>query len=286
MPAAARSPAGAMRLPTSLASRGLALLVVVYAGAHLATRDSAAISSDESSCQAPCQQLVAFGARSSVPTSQQLRASRALLGQALPSPSLAAVAGPTEGSNWLVPGHLIIGTMPTVADAEALLGAGVNTFCSLIGEWDPARYHEREYPAGLARQSRAHREGPLAKVDAVFLHFGIADYDAARPAELEALVIELRRRLLDGEVIYLHCRGGHGRTGTVAIPLLASVFGAPTAAVEAYVNWVTREGRPLDRELIRQGAHVELPETEAQRESARVVSNRLRHLAVAGSQSG
>ena len=275
-----------MRLPTSLASRGLALLVVVYAGAHLATRDSAAISPDERSCQAPCQQLVAFGTRSSAPTSQQLRASRALLGQTLPSPSLAAVAGPTEGSNWLVPGHLIIGTMPTVADAEALLGAGVNTFCSLIGEWDPARYHEREYPAGLARQSRAHREGPLATVDAVFLHFGIADYDAARPAELEALVIELRRRLLDGEVIYLHCRGGHGRTGTVAIPLLASVFGAPTAAVEAYVNWVTREGRPLDRELIRQGAHVELPETEAQRESARVVSGRLRHLAVAGSQSG
>ena len=285
MPAAARSPPGAMRLPTSLASRGLALLVVVYAGAHLATRDSAAISLDERSCQAPCQQLVTFGT-SSVPTSQQLQASRALLGQTLPSPSLAAVAGPTEGSNWLVPGHLIIGTMPTVTDAEALLGAGVSTFCSLIGEWDPARYHEREYPAGLARQSRAHREGPLAKVDAVFLHFGIADYDAARPAELEALVIELRRRLLDGEVIYLHCRGGHGRTGTVAIPLLASVFGAPTAAVEAYVNWVTREGRPLDRELIRQGAHVELPETQAQRESARVVSNRLRHLAVAVSQSG
>ena len=46
-------------------------------------------------------------------------------------------------------------------------------------------------------------------------------------------VIALRRRLLDGEVIYLHCRGGHGRTGTVAIPLLASVFGAPTEAVHA-----------------------------------------------------
>ena len=190
----ARSPPGAMRLPTSLASRGLALLAVVYAGAHLATRDSAAISPDERSCQAPCQQLVTFGT-SSVPTIQQLRASRALLGQALPTPSLAGVAGPTGGSNWLVPGHLIIGTMPTVADAEALLGAGVSTFCSLIGEWDPARYHEREYPAGLARQSRAH-EGPLAKVDAVFLHFGIADYDAARPAELEALVIELRLSLI------------------------------------------------------------------------------------------
>ena len=308
-----------MRLRTSrrVASRGLALLVVVYTGAHLATRDSAATSSDERSCQAPCQQLVAFGTRSSVPTSQQLRASRALLGQTLPSPSLADVAGPTEGSNWLVPGHLIIGAKPTAADAEALLGAGVSTFCSLIGEWAPARYHEREYPAVLARQSRAHRDGglrwqglldharlrrrrgepqlyrrrqvpggPLATVDAVFLHFGIVDFDAARPAALEALVIELRRRLLDGEVIYLHCRGGHGRTGTVAIPLLASVFGAPTEAVEAYVNWATREGRPLDRELIRQGARVELPETEAQRESARVVSSRLRHLAVAVSQLG
>jgi len=265
----------------------------------LVSRDTpAAISSDERSCQAPCQQLVIFGTRSSASTSHQREASRALLGQPLPSPSLAVVAGPTDGSNWLVPGHLIIGTKPTVADAQALMGAGVNTFCSLIGEWSPARYHEREYPAELAAtrtpQGRAGGDGlGLATVDAMFLHFGIADFDAPQPAELETLVLELRRRLLDGEVIYLHCRGGHGRTGTVAIPLLASVFRAATEPaerdgnlVEAYVNRLTREGRPIDRELIRRGAHVELPETDEQRKSSRVVSRRLRHLAVAGSQPG
>ena len=173
--------AGIMLVP-AFASRGLALLVVVYTGAHLATRDTpAAISSDERSCQAPCQQLVIFGTRSSASTGHQRKASRALLGQPLPSPSLATVAGPTYGSNWLVPGHLIIGTKPTVADAQALMGAGVNTFCSLIGEWSPARYHEREYPAGLAatrtRQGRTGRDEQLATVDAMFLHFGIEDFD-------------------------------------------------------------------------------------------------------------
>ena len=61
------------------------------------------------------------------------------------------------------------------------MGAGVNTFCSLIGEWSPARYHEREYPAGLAatrtRQGRTGRDEQLATVDAMFLHFGIEDFD-------------------------------------------------------------------------------------------------------------
>ena len=228
-------------LVPAFASRGLALLVVVYTGAHLATRDTPAgraLSSNERSCQAPCQQLVIFGSRSSESTGRQRAAARALLGQPLPSPSLADVAGPTDGSNWLLPGQLIIGAKPTVADAQALMGAGVNTFCSLVGEWSPARYHEREYPAGLvatsARQGRAGRDEQLPTVDAIFLHFGIADFDAPQPAELETLVLELRRRLLDGEVIYLHCRGGHGRTGTVAIPLLVSILGAATEAVEPH----------------------------------------------------
>ena len=112
-------------LVPAFASRGLALLVVVYTGAHLATRDTPAgraLSSNERSCQAPCQQLVIFGTRSSSESTRQQRdASRALLGQPLPSPSLAAVAGPTDGSNWLLPGQLIIGAKPTVADAQALM---------------------------------------------------------------------------------------------------------------------------------------------------------------------
>ena len=246
------------------ASRGLALLALVCTGARLVTRDTPAANG----------KLVVFGTAS---TSPQHKASRALLGQPLPSPSLATVAGPTDSSNWLVPGRLIIGAKPTVVDAQALMAAGVCTFCSLIGEWSPEHYREREYPAGLAATSL---------IDATFLYFGIEDFGVPQPDELETLVLELRRRLLLGEVIYIHCHGGHGRTGTVAIPLLVSIFGAATEAVEAYINRVTREGRPTDRERIRRGGHVELPETSEQRRIAQLVSGRLKHLAVAGRRPG
>ena len=57
--------------------------------------------------------------------------------------------------------------------------------------------------------------------DADFLHFPVADFKPPEQQALESLVLGLKRRVVAGEVIYIHCRGGHGRTGTVAIPLIA-----------------------------------------------------------------
>ena len=38
------------------------------------------------------------------------------------------------------------------------------------------------------------------------------------------LVIKLEEMLFRGEVVYLHCFGGHGRAGTVAAILLGKIF--------------------------------------------------------------
>ena len=180
----------------------LALVVLVFMGARFATRRTPAAQHS--------RRLVVIEHRSPAPSTQQQAAARALLGQPLPSPSLAALTGPTDNSNWLVPGHLIIGAKPTVVGAQALMAAGVTTFCSLVGEWSSEHYREREYPAGLAASSGG-------ATLPTFLHFGIEDFDAPQPDELETLVLELRRRLLDGEVIYVHCRGGHGRSHVAGV---------------------------------------------------------------------
>ena len=43
-----------------------------------------------------------------------------------------------------------------------------------------------------------------------FVHFGIPDFETPPVEDLAPLVLELKRRLREGEVLYVHCRGGHG----------------------------------------------------------------------------
>lgn len=58
-----------------------------------------------------------------------------------------------------------------------------------------------------------------------YLHFCIPDHDVLPDLDLMSLIDELRHLLAAGEVLYLHCFGGHGRTGTVACALLQAVLG-------------------------------------------------------------
>ena len=57
-------------------------------------------------------------------------------------------------------------------------------------------------------------------------------------------MLELKRRVVAGEVIYIHCRGGHGRTGTVAIPLIAGLFDLENDRAQEYVCAATLANRP------------------------------------------
>ena len=219
-------------------------------------------------------ELEAFGSRIS-PLRETRDALVALVGWSLPpSSSVRASDSPTDESNWLLPGHLIIGAQPSTADAQMLMRSGVTTFCCLIGEWTRERYREREYPAKLAAAHAAKGDG--GALEAAFLHLRIRDFDVPDLPELEALVLELRRRLMSGEVIYIHCRGGHGRTGTVAVPLVASLFDSTVEAVEAYINRVTVESRASDKRAAARGIPIELPETDEQRAMAGRASERVR----------
>lgn len=46
----------------------------------------------------------------------------------------------------------------------------------------------------------------------------------ASDEEVIALVEALEKRLLNNERIFIHCRGGHGRTGTVVAVLIGKLF--------------------------------------------------------------
>lgn len=116
----------------------------------------------------------------------------------------AIPTAPTDSSNWLIPGRLLIGEHPSKKEVRALLDAGVDTFVSLIGEYRFPQYKEAQYPAAIA--SMQHE----LTVPVSFLHFPVRDFGATSVEALKSLVSELKRRILQGHTLFVHCRGGHG----------------------------------------------------------------------------
>jgi hypothetical protein len=139
-------------------------------------------------------------------------------GPAVPSP----MPGPVIGTAWVVPGRLARGRFPMYADALALVKAGVTTFVNLRGETGGLDDYLRMYPRDVAAHKRRHA--------LEFLFFPVGDFCAADARSLAALARELRARLERGEVLFVHCRGGRGRTGMVVAALLCALYGVPAEA--------------------------------------------------------
>jgi hypothetical protein len=140
----------------------------------------------------------------------------------VPTDSLEAVAAelpaappPTAASNWLIPHRLLITEHPSAAAATAMVQAGVTLFVSLIGEYTTDDYRTR-YPATATATAP---ERALT-----FHHLPIADFHVVPAATITRLVVDIQRALLAGHVVCVHCRGGHGRTGMVVVPLLCAVY--------------------------------------------------------------
>jgi hypothetical protein len=121
---------------------------------------------------------------------------------------------------WVVPGRLAAGPYPR--DPAELRAAGIDAFVDLTEPGElPA------YPlAGVE-----HRRTPIRD-------FGTPSVD-----EMESILAVLDGLLAAGRTVYLHCRGGVGRTGTV--------LGC----------YLVRQGRTADEAL----ASIDGPETDEQR---------------------
>lgn len=172
----------------------------------------------------------------------------------LPAPSLDAIQadrlgwrGPTDYSNWVVRGRLMAGGYPGDSvsterheqTVDALLAAGVTTFvCLQLTSELSSRF--RPYREYAIERHRQRREEQNAKAKATeteivgegaserelqFLHFPIPDQYVVEDEKVLALVEELLVRFHAGEVMYIHCWGGHGRTGTIVACLLARLHG-------------------------------------------------------------
>jgi hypothetical protein len=125
---------------------------------------------------------------------------------------------PFSRSYWAVPGQILAGFYPGDRDPavamnklNALLNCGVTHFCSLMeaGESDHAGRSFEDYRPGLGELATQRDE--VIRL----MNYPIRDVSVPTVPRMIATLDALDAALAEGAVIYLHCWGGRGRTGTV-----------------------------------------------------------------------
>ena len=160
---------------------------------------------------------------------------------------------PPHDAYWVTPGRLLAGPYPGAkygVEAEGklndFLDLGVTCFIDLTEEGES----DLEPYAALLR-TLARRRG----VEVTHMRMPIRDVDVAPTWRMRAIQDAIARALDAGEVVYVHCWGGVGRTGTViGCHLVQNNHSGP-------------EALPALKQLRRrhQRAHRVSPETSAQR---------------------
>ncbi len=154
---------------------------------------------------------------------------------------------PIADSYWVEPSRLLAGEYPGDRDDDEArhrlrrLGwSGVDLFLDLT---EPGEYGLRPYP-------------PLLADGAEHRRMAIPDLGAPDRAGMRAILDAIKAALAEGRVVYLHCYGGIGRTGTVVGCWLVEHGLSGPAALERLAE--LRDGTP-------DGSR-RSPETDAQRE--------------------
>ena len=104
------------------------------------------------------------------------------------------MALPHARCNWLIDDKVLLGAAPRKEDFSQIVECGIDVFVNLqvTEEW-----YVVEYP------------------NLTCIHFPIKNGRAGSLNETVKLVDKLLKMVKDGSKLYIHCRGGHGRAGTI-----------------------------------------------------------------------
>ena len=129
------------------------------------------------------------------------------------TPKNKVLSGPLPVTNWSIPGVLLCGGyLEYDSEVAVLVRLGITRFWCLCSEYGIPDKRHRNYAYG--------DKLPVGQFNHVKIDdMGITD-DAIVLENCNRIVAQIRA----GEKIYLHCSGGHGRTGTFLAIILNKMF--------------------------------------------------------------
>lgn len=117
--------------------------------------------------------------------------------------------GPIITSNWLTDKICVGGYPKTKFELDRLVKGGIDVFICLNEVIDRAMIYKYE------------RQLPSNKT---YINEPIEDMKITSDDKIRALCERIIIRIYNGEKVYIHCTGGHGRTGTVAAIVLYMLY--------------------------------------------------------------
>ncbi|KAL0030367.1 hypothetical protein WJX77_012359 [Trebouxia sp. C0004] len=153
------------------------------------------------------------------------------------------MAGPTPWCNWVIRGQVLAGAYPASTDDKEtdkiltiLLEHGMEVFVCLQAEVS-LNVPESMWRAGrglrpymkdaqkILTRAREYGNPRIAQSKLNFLHLAIIDGSITTDRAISRLAEDCCDRVRSGEKLYIHCWGGHGRTGTLVALMLAKLYG-------------------------------------------------------------
>ena len=120
---------------------------------------------------------------------------------------------PIRCSYWLVDGQVLAGGYPcsfnpeeTRRRLESILDAGIRSFIDLTFENEGLELYE-----SVLKQLAEEKQ-----IDVEYHRFSIKDHGVPTTALMQDVLRTIREEIAAGRMVYFHCWGGVGRTGTVA----------------------------------------------------------------------
>jgi len=120
---------------------------------------------------------------------------------------------------WMIPGKILAGPYPGSREAvrmqmklEALLDCGIRHFINLMEEDEKNRLGELFVPY----EPMLRLLTGIMRVSAGYERIGVEDFGAPSVSTMRRILDRMDAVLQEGAPVYVHCRGGIGRTGTVA----------------------------------------------------------------------
>jgi protein-tyrosine phosphatase len=150
--------------------------------------------------------------------------------------------GPTCESNWVIKDKLLVGAFPGhVNDKQneetltTILNCGVSTFVSLQKEYNNENPVEnwknniglRPYfkdAEKMIQEKELYPNLHTSVEELSFIHEPIRDCDIIEDKKTINIAKRLVKAIYDGEVVYLHCWGGHGRAGVITCIILHLMY--------------------------------------------------------------